>query len=148
MKGKMLPVVKSPIFSKAFKEKGIENVVKWDVFPVSSGEILRLTFESSSGEAKQGVWLKSDKGIRLNSEVYKSVELWIDTAPKEVTFECITDDGLLSLYNIWDSGRGKESQAWSSGMLIEELPKGRRYKCNDLGFETSFQKLVFRIERI
>jgi hypothetical protein len=37
--------------------------------------------------------------------------------------------------------------ASSSGMLIEEMPSGRRYRCNGIGFDTHFDKLVFRIEK-
>jgi hypothetical protein len=32
-------------------------------------------------------------------------------------------------------------------MLVDELPSGRRYRCNDFGFDTAFDKLVFRVER-
>jgi hypothetical protein len=39
-----------------------------------------------------------------------------------------------------------ESQALSSGMKIENVTGGRRYGCNDLGFDTAFDKLVFRLQ--
>jgi hypothetical protein len=32
-------------------------------------------------------------------------------------------------------------------MLVEELPNGRRYCCNDIGFDTDFSKLIFRLEK-
>ena len=84
----------------------------------------------------------------MNDVFAPSVTLWIDSAPPEVICQCTTADGLLSIYNIWDSGRGygTESQRSSSGMLVEDLPNGRRYRCNDIGFETNFDKIVFRIE--
>jgi hypothetical protein len=30
-----------------------------------------------------------------------------------------------------------------SGMRIDELPNGRRYYCNEIGFETEFDRLIF-----
>jgi hypothetical protein len=31
-------------------------------------------------------------------------------------------------------------------MLVEEIPNGKRFRCNDIGFATNFDKIVFRIE--
>ena len=124
-------------------------MVKWDVLHIQNGQHIRVVFESISSEWRQGVWLKCDKGIIINSIHHDSLDLWFDTSPKEIECECITEDGLLHIYNIWDSGRGyrRESQALSSGMLVEEVQNGWRYCCNDLGFQTNFDKLVFRIEK-
>ena len=85
--------------------------------------------------------------VMWDDQFAPSMDLWVDTAPPEVVAHCMTADGNLSVYNIWDSGRGRgrESQAHSSGMLVEDLPDGRRYRCNDIGFDTNFDKLVFRI---
>ena len=76
--------------------------------------------------------------------------LWQDTAPTVVSLTCHTANGFLSFYNVWFSGRvstSQESQSHSSGMLAEEILGGRRYRCNDIGFDTRFQKLVFSIQR-
>ncbi|GGB44445.1 hypothetical protein GCM10007199_07330 [Fictibacillus barbaricus] len=54
----------------------------------------------------------------------------------------------MSIYNIWDEGDGKESQAYSSGMLISEKNGVLVYKCNDYGFETDFSSLVFSLEKL
>jgi len=56
--------------------------------------------------------------------------------------------GLLSFYNIWDDGDGRESQAHTSGMIVEQKNKVLIYHCNDYGFETDFNKLVFSIEKL
>jgi len=121
------------------------------VFHVNDGELLRLTFESVNSTWRQGVWLKTDDHLVVNQHQCPSLELWQDTAPREVLIECHTKNGRLHLYNTWDSGRGlgMESQSWSSGMLVDELPNGgKRYCCNDIGLDTSFSKLIFRIERV
>ncbi|TVQ61906.1 MAG: hypothetical protein EA379_05695 [Phycisphaerales bacterium] len=135
------------IYSNAFKERGRDDVVKIDLFPVSDGELLTLTFESTDSPWRQGAWLKTDMGLIINEQECPSAVLWQDNAPKEVLIECRTKNGCMHVYNMWDRGLGPSSLAWSSGMLVEDLPNGRRYRCNDIGFETNFSKLVFRIER-
>ena len=142
-----LPVER--VMNAAFVEKkGRTDVVKIEVFPIHDGELLKLTFESVQSPWRHGVWLKADEPLIVNKERCPSVELWQDTAPREVLIECHTRNGWLHLYNIWDKGSGQASQLWSSGMLVEELPNGRRYRCNDIGFDTTFEKLVFRVERV
>lgn len=136
------------VLSTAFKEKGRSDVVKLDVFPVNDRDLVKLVFESMNSPWRQGVWLKTDDYLVVNEQQCPSVQVWQDTAPREVLVECRTRNGLLHLYNIWDKGNGRESQSWTSGMLVEELPTGRRYFCNDIGIETSFTKLIFRVERV
>ncbi len=136
------------VLNSGFKEKGRNDVVKIEIFPIHDGDLLKLTFESKNSPWKQGVWLKTDEHLVVNQQESPSVQLWEDVAPNEVLIECHTRNGCLHLYNIWDKGNGRESQSWTSGMLVEELPNGRRYRCNDIGFDTNFEKLVFRVERV
>ncbi len=134
--------------SSAFKERGRQDVVMIDVFDINDGELLKLIFESINSRWRQGIWLKTDQYLAINHVQCPSAQLWQDTAPAEILIECHTSDRRLHLYNIWDKGNGQESQSWTSGMVVEELPNGRRYRCNDIGFDTDFAKLIFRIERI
>jgi hypothetical protein len=117
-----------------------------DVFPVREGEQLHIVFENSNSQYVQGIFLKTDMGLVVNEQLCPSAQLWQDTAPDTVLVECHTRNGLLYLYNTWRDGSRRGSQSWSSGMLVEDLPKGRRYRCNDFGIETNFDKLVFRVE--
>lgn len=135
------------IISKAFAQRGVDGIVKWDVLPVSDGERVRIVFEATRLSWRQGVWLKCDRGLDINGVHCPSAVLWSDTAPASVICVCRTDNGKLNIYNIWDAGEGQRSQAHTSGMRVEELNRGRRYSCNDIGFETAFDKLVFRVER-
>ncbi|MBC7251963.1 MAG: hypothetical protein H5T62_17000 [Anaerolineae bacterium] len=137
---------KKRLYNKAFTDR--DDVVLWDILPVEDGEKLKLIFESKNSEWEQGVRLACDIGITGDGWTGKGVRLWYGHSPREVVFTCHTKDGFLSIYNVWDRGRGPESQKHSSGMLVEELPNGRRYRCNDIGFDTKFDKLVFRIERL
>jgi hypothetical protein len=52
------------------------------------------------------------------------------------------------VYNIWDKGKGRQSQLLTSGMILEEKDNKIIYYCNDYGFETDFDKLVFSIEKL
>lgn len=140
----------SRTYNSAFIERGRSDVIKWEAIPVTDGEELTLHFESVDSPWRQGVWLRTDSGITINGQRVPSVTLWQDTAPALVPFTCHTANGFLSLYNVWFSGRvstPQESLSHSSGMLAEEIPGGRRYRCNDIGFDTQFQKLVFSIQR-
>ncbi|MFD0048927.1 hypothetical protein ACFVHQ_06310 [Actinomycetes bacterium NPDC127524] len=142
---------KEKIFNEAFSEKGLGNVVLWDVQNIQDEQLVKISFVSKTSPYRQGVWLRTDKGIEipaLKSEVYKSISLWEDTSPEEVIIKCHTSDGKLSVYNIWDEGEGRESQADSSGMLILEKEGLLVYKCNAYGFETEFNDLIFSIEKL
>lgn len=141
-------LLKKRAYNPAFAERGREDVVMIDVLTIRDGEHLKLVFEKTNSKWSQGVWMLTDRGLLVNDRLCPSVNIWQEGAPQEVLIQCHTEDGILSLYNIWDKGQGKQSQSYSSGMLVEELPNGRRYYCNDIGFETSFDKLVFRIERM
>jgi hypothetical protein len=132
------------IYNKSFKN--IKEVVLMDIFPVKNKEIIELTFESKNSDWRQGVWLACDQGLEINNQRIKSTELWFDSAPTKVSIECFTSNGLLTVYNVWEDSHGRNSQSHTSGMLVDELPLGRRYRCNDIGFQTNFDKIVFRIE--
>lgn len=136
------------IISKAFRDSGRPEVVKWDVFRIHDGGRVKLTFESADHQGRHGVWLMTDRGLDVNGVKGQSIDLWQDTAPDAVDIEHHTADGRLHVYNIWDSGAGRNSQSWTSGMLVEELPNGRRYRCNEIGLQGKFDSLVFRIERV
>jgi len=136
------------IVSKSFRDAGRPDVIKRDVFPVREGERIALTFEGSQVGGRHGAWLMTDMGLEVNGAKCPCTCLWFDTAPAVVDITIRTGDGRLHVYNIWDSGAGTNSQAWTSGMLVEELPNGRRYRCNDIGLHGAFDSVVFRLERV
>lgn len=49
--------------------------------------------------------------------------------------------------NAWDLGDGRP-QSWHNGvaLLVEEIPTGRRYHCNDGDPDDDLDDLVFRVE--
>jgi hypothetical protein len=111
------------------------------------GEVLTIAIESSSTQDRHGIWLRTDRGISVAGQLCPSVDLWADTAPAIVSLQCHTSNGSLSFYNIWERRGRRNSQSESSGMLVTELRDGWRYHCNDFGFDSAFDKLVFRVER-
>ena len=136
------------ILSKSFRDAGRPDIVKWDVFPVRDGERIVLTFEGAKAGDRHGVSLMTDIDLEVNGAHCRIASLWHDTSPAVVDMAVHTADGRLHVYNIWDSGTGRNSQAWTSGMLVEELPNGRRYRCNDIGLAGAFDSVVFRLERV
>ncbi len=76
-----------------------------------------------------------------------SVDLWIDTASQEVLCSGKTHE-IITVYNIWEKNGKRSSLSHSSGMLVEDIPNGKRFHCNDVGFSTKFDKIIFKIENI
>jgi hypothetical protein len=124
------------------------EVVKVEALPIVPGQIVRLAFEGGESPWRQGVRLATEAALIANDVSAPQLDLWPDTAPSLVEITCESTDGLIRIYNIWQSGRrpGVESQSHTSGMIVEALPDGsRRYRCNDIGFNPDFSKLVFSI---
>ena len=119
-----------------------------DRLAVADGQQLKVTFESVNAEWRQGVCLTTDGGFVVNNQtVKKSVVLWHDTAPREVLLRVQTKKGYCQVKNVWDTGDGVV-HSWHNGaaMIVEEIPSGRRYKCNDGRADDDFDEIVFRIE--
>lgn len=134
-------------YSKVFD--GRNDVVRWDVLNIKKEQDLKIVFISTNSRYKQGIRIAVDVGegyIKVNGQKSKGIQLWENTSPKIVYIKCFSSEGLLSIYNIWDMGRGSESQSHTSGMIIEKRGKKLIYKCNDSGYKTDFDKLVFQIK--
>lgn len=124
------------------------EVVKVETLPIAPGQVIRLAFEGGESRWRQGVRLATEGALMANEVSAPQLDLWPDTAPSVVEIMCESTDGFVRIYNIWQSGRrpGVESRSHTSGMVVDLLPDGsRRYRCNDIGFDPDFSKLVFRI---
>jgi hypothetical protein len=112
--------------------------------------VFTITFEDAAERWRQGVWLAVDGLLVVNDDELPQVVLWRDSAPRTVTLTVSkTDDGLMRLYNVWDSARGRrmESQSATSGMVRQEIANGYRYRCNDVGPDRDFSALTFSVTR-
>lgn len=124
-------------------------LVRVDRFTVRDREKVKLVVESIGSRWRQAIRLQSDLPLEVNGVQSKSLVLWSDTMPLEVVCTCRTKTGELVVYNAWDDGSGTVG-AWTgnAAMVVEELPNGRRYRCNDGKLDADFQDIVFRIERV
>ena len=137
-------------YSKDFE--GRDDIVTWEVTEIEPEQLIKFTFVSTNSKDTQGVRLAIDAGdgyLEIDGVKGRSMELWQDTAPREIICKCVSSSGLLSVYNTWRRQDGNEfSFSYGAGMLLEEEGRKRVYRCNDWGIETNFDKLVFAIERL
>jgi hypothetical protein len=117
--------------------------------PVRAGQAFRLTFEHVNSPWRQGVWLGTEGLLVVTGQSSNQFVLWSDTSPPALDIVAEQTDGVLRLYNVWDSGRGLgkfESQRSTSGMIRIEREDGSiEFRCNDIGTSPDFSKLVFSI---
>lgn len=136
--------------SELTKEVG-RPVIKFEVLHIEATTTLNVTFVSKAGPWREGLWLATSGILEVAGTRSDQLTIWMDTAPQSFDISVVeTSDGLLRLYNIWDSGRGlkRESLSATSGMLKEERPDGSIvYRANDIGRNPQFDKLVFEIRR-
>jgi hypothetical protein len=120
----------------------------FDDLKVADGQELKVIFESVNSDWRQGVALRTDKNFEINEQITKrSVVIWQDTAPREVTLKVRTKNGECSVKNAWDRGDGVMRYGNNGGaMIVEETASGRLYKCNDGRPDDDFDDLIFRVE--
>ena len=138
---------KKRIYNKNFE--GIDNVVHWDVLNVKCEQEFYLDFVSTNSEHKQGVRLAVDVGdgyIEIGEYRAKGIFIWEDSFEGRIRIKCYSPEGLLSVYNVFERNGKRMTLADSCGMLIETTDSKTLYKCNDYGFKTTFDKLIFQIE--
>ena len=120
---------------------------------IQKKQLVKVRFISVNSENRQGIRIAIDAGkgtLTTNGVSGRAFELWEDECPKEFEIECSSDEGYLSVYNIFERNElgsmKKYSQMDYSGMILEKKGNIYRYRCNDTGRNTNFDKLVFEIE--
>ena len=129
----------------------LHNVVLWDILKIRDVELLEVEFIGMNSTFRQGVRIAIDRGkgnISVLDQTHRSIILWFDTAPSKTRIICRNDEGLVSVYNVYDKGEGMRSQMFKSGMIIEDSGNKRTYYCNDFGDTEKFDKLVFSITKL
>jgi hypothetical protein len=128
-------------------------LVRLDRFPTEGARTVRVTFEANNGSWRQGVRLKcagvfSVNGLKIAGNA--GFVLWRDTAPEsvQINIQLAKGQSTVIVYNVWDVG-DKTIHSWHNGaaMIAEDIPNGRRYRCNDGEPDDDFDDLIFRIER-
>ena len=121
-----------------------------DRLSMADGQTLKVTFEGVDSDWRQGVGLDTDGSFEVNNQIIKkSIVLWQDTAPREILLKVHTSKGECRVKNVWDVGDGV-IHSWHNGaaMVVEELPNGKRYRCNDGRADDDFDDLLFSIELV
>ena len=129
------------------------EIIKWEVLSIQKKQLVKVRFISVNSDNRQGIRIAIDAGkgtLTTNGVSGRAFELWEDECPKEIEMECNSDEGYLSVYNIFarvENGISqRNSQMAFSGMILEQKDNIYRYSCNDTGKNTNFDKLVFEIE--
>jgi hypothetical protein len=152
--GKKLPdwLGKKRIYNKNFTDVE-EDIILWEVLAINNKQHIKVRFISVNSENRQGIRIAiyAGKGTLITNGVTgKAFDLWVDECPKEFEMECTSDEGYLSIYNIFERNQQgimrRNSQMAYSGMILENKGNIYRYSCNDTGKNTDFDKLVFEIE--
>ncbi|KAB2929641.1 MAG: hypothetical protein F9K24_19235 [Leptonema illini] len=142
-------VGKERLYNKNFgKDK---NIILWDVQNIENGQPIKIRFLKNNTNYRQGIRIAVDDGegeLEINGLKGRVMELWDDNTPNEIVCVCKAQEGKISVYNIWNERGYPESQSDSSGMVLEEKGNTLIYKCNDFGFESTFDKIIFSIEKM
>lgn len=127
-----------------------QELVRADRFPVQGAKGLRVVFERVDSDMPQAVVLDSDLAMEINGQEGLKFVLWADTAPPEVSVRRDPKTERIWVSNAWDADGSREPFAWMAGgaMIVEEIPGGRRYRCNDGEEDDDLDDLVFRVERV
>jgi hypothetical protein len=161
-----------PMFTES-KGQPIEyqgkTLVMSDFYPTQGVLKFRLVFESCNGSGRQGVGLrllykdrdgKWQKGAAAENEGQLIVRgantsgkdgviIWCGETPKEEEFEVVGSPSVVNIFNVWAGSDGvTHSRHHGAAMIVEELPNGRRYQCNDGEPDEDFDDIIFRLERV
>ena len=144
---------KKRIYNKNFVDIEKE-IIKWDVLSINDKQHIKVRFLSVNSENRQGIRIAIDAGkgmLITNGVTARAFKLWEDECPKEFEIECISDEGFISVYNIfekidWTGMKNVYSQMYYSGMILEKKGNVYQYKCNNAQLMDDFDKLVFEIE--
>lgn len=116
-------------------------------FSVRDGQALCVQVEHVTNDIRQGLILKSDAGFTVGKErIPKAIVLWHDTAPPLVELIVHSKKGTCKVYNVWDTGKGfVDGCHFGAGMIVEQVPDGYRYRCNDYRPNDDFSDIIFKI---
>src|SRR6266511_5950764 len=120
--------------------------------PAVNGELFVLTFEDSRSDWKQLVHLETDRRLEVEGVQYRKGVMLSYEPGRSVKFACYTKEGMLWVWNAWEyqDSQGslrRLSHEQFSGMLVEEISNGYRYRCNEGRDDDDYDDLTFRIER-
>ena len=149
-----------------------KTVFRIDRFPVKNGDKLKFCIESTNSPFPQGFAVDIEGKCECRGEIWKKGKrvkmiFWEDAQlvdPKNIEITVFTNKDFVVINNLWeveypDVSAGlyqenfnmkKRTDSWTGdcGMLIEEIPNGRRYRCNDGRPSSSFDSIVFTVKKV
>jgi hypothetical protein len=147
-----MKIVFQEIFEKnnwaPFEFKGKQISIS-DTISFAPGKVkLNITFEKINSNWEQGIFFKGKGMFFINKELLSdSFYLWHKTSPQTIEFIFDSKDGLLKIWNIWRVEDGPMQYGHNGAALYyDEIPKGKRYYCNDGYPDDDFDDLIFTIE--
>lgn len=131
-----------------------KDIIRWEVLAINNKQHLKVRFIYTNSENRQGIRLAIDSGkgtLTTNGVTGRAFDLWEDECPKEFEVECISDEGLISIYNMfekkdWTGRNNVYSQMDYSGMILEKYGNIYRYNCNNAKLQDEFDRLIFEVE--
>lgn len=131
--------------------RNLEPPGKW-----RQGVALRLYHKDKHGKWRKGANPRHEGQFVLDDQLFSGkvsgktgISFWQSKDWDTVEFEIVGDATTIEVHNVWDCGNGVV-HAWINGaaMIVEEIPNGRRYRCNDGFADDDFDDIVFRLERV
>lgn len=128
-----------------------EEIVRWEVLKIKKEQTIHLKIISMNSKYMQGIRFAIDVGNGfLEIDYLKSKDIYfvVNENNMEGIIRCYSEEGLLSIYNIYyrtDDPHSMCSQMDFSGMIIEKTDNNFTFRCNDTGYKTTFDSLVFEI---
>ena len=113
---------------------------------------MRLVFKNRKGEWQEGAGEGNDGRFVVDGKAVsgrQSVVFWQSKDWNMVEFKVVGDATAIAIHNAWDCGNGTMHSGHNgAAMIVEPLPNGRRYRCNDGFADDDFDDIVFRLERV
>jgi hypothetical protein len=111
-----------------------------------------LMFQDRTGKWKRGAHEGEDGHIVVGGKTASGrngIAFWQSKDWNAVEFGVLGTASIINIYNLWDCGNGVV-HSWLNGaaMIVEEIPNGRRYRCNDAEADDDFDDIIFRLERL
>jgi hypothetical protein len=109
---------------------------------------IRVEFISTDSKWKQGVILETKGDFEINGQkLLNKIILWEHTAPKKIDIVVKSRNGMLFIYNVWETEDGTIHYWHNGGALFVEQSNGIAiYHCNDGNPDDNFDVLIFRVD--
>jgi len=132
-----------------------------DRFPVLDGQKLRICIEKTNSEYPQGLSVDITGSCEVKGKIWKKGKgvkmiFWADSLgidPKNIEITVFTKVGFVWIQNLWEMANHMGKKSIDSGnngaaIIVEEIEKGRRYRCNDGHPDDNFDDIVFTVQTI